>query len=141
MMLQKTQLIFCKIMHAIWSDVVEYADMLGFEAPMDLFDMYSEIVHIGACSIIHVELMADMDEGEYSNEEIREILNEYLNIVLMPESEIQPYSNGEEIVESLYLHSVRHDVEKGCMNLDFLYINNEEAFRLYKGDMKWMEKK
>lgn len=99
-------------------------------------DMYSEILHIGGWSIIHVELDAYMEEGEYNIAEIRETLRKYMTIVLLPESEIPPYSNGEEIIESLHLHSVRHDEKKGSINLDFLYINNEEAFRLYKEDIK-----
>ena len=120
-MLEKTQLIFYKSLFTIWEATVEYEGLFAFDAPIDLFDMYSELIHIGKRSILHVELMADMEEGEYSDKQIKEILNEYLNIVLMPESEIPPYTDGNEIVESLYLYSVWHDVEKGCMNLDTIW--------------------
>ena len=135
-MLQATQLVYYKILFGIWQAIIYYADLLDFETPCDLFDMYNEIIHIGNWSIIHIELCADMEEGKYNTDEIQEILREYMTIVLLPESEIPPYSNGDEIVESVHLHSVRHDAEKGNLNLDFLYINNSASYQLYKEDMK-----
>lgn len=135
MLLETTQLVYYKILFVIWQTIIYYADLLDFETPCDLFDMYNEIIHIGNWSIIHIELCADMEEGKYNTDEIQEILREYMTIVLLPESEIPPYSNGDEIVESVHLHSVRHDAEKGNLNLDFLYINNEESYKLYKEDI------
>ncbi len=135
MLLETTQLVYYKILFVIWQTIICYADLLDFETPCDLFDMYNEIIHIGNWSIIHIELCADMEEGKYNTDEIQEILREYMTIVLLPESEIPPYSNGDEIVESVHLHSVRHDAEKGNLNLDFLYINNEETYKLYKEDI------
>ncbi len=134
-MLQATQLVYYKILFVIWQTIIYYADLLDFETPCDLFDMYNEIIHIGNWSIIHIELCADMEEGKYNTDEIQEILREYMTIVLLPESEIPPYSNGDEIVESVHLHSVRHDAEKGNLNLDFLYINNSASYQLYKEDI------
>lgn len=134
-MLQATQLVYYKILFVIWQAIIYYADLLDFETPCDLFDMYNEIIHIGNWSIIHIELCADMEEGKYNTDEIQEILREYMTIVLLPESEIPPYSNGDEIVESVHLHSVRHDAEKGNLNLDFLYINNSASYQLYKEDI------
>jgi hypothetical protein len=136
MLLETTQLVYYKILFVIWQTIIYYADLLDFETPCDLFDMYNEIIHIGNWSIIHIELCADMEEGKYNTDEIQEILREYMTIVLLPESEIPPYSNGDEIVESVHLHSVRHDAEKGNLNLDFLYINNSASYQLYKEDMK-----
>ena len=135
MLLETTQLVYYKILFVIWQTIIYYADLLDFETPCDLFDMYNEIIHIGNWSIIHIELCADMEEGKYNTDEIQEILREYMTIVFLPESEIPPYSNGDEIVESVHLHSVRHDAEKGNLNLDFLYINNEESYKLYKEDI------
>lgn len=135
-MLETTQLVYYKILFVIWQTIIYYADLLDFEPPCDLFDMYNEIIHIGNWSIIHIELCADMEEGKYNTDEIQEILREYMTIVLLPESEIPPYSNGDEIVESVHLHSVRHDAEKGNLNLDFLYINNPASYKLFKEDMK-----
>ena len=135
-MLETTQLVYYKILFVIWQTIIYYADLLDFETPCDLFDMYNEIIHIGNWSIIHIELCADMEEGKYNTDEIQEILREYMTIVLLPESEIPPYSNGDEIVESVHLHSVRHDAEKGNLNLDFLYINNPASYKLFKEDMK-----
>lgn len=135
MLLETTQLVYYKILFVIWQTIIYYADLLDFETPYDLFDMYNEIIHIGNWSIIHIELCADMEEGKYNTDEIQEILREYMTIVLLPESEIPPYSNGDEIVESVHLHSVRHDAEKGNLNLDFLYINNSASYQLYKEDI------
>lgn len=135
MLLETTQLVYYKILFVIWQTIIYYADLLDFETPCDLFDMYNEIIHIGNWSIIHIELCADMEEGKYNTDEIQEILREYMTIVLLPESEIPPYSNGDEIVESVHLHSVRHDAEKGNLNLDFLYINNSASYQLYKEDI------
>lgn len=135
-MLETTQLVYYKILFVIWQTVTYYADLLDFESPCDLFDMYNEIMHIGNWSIIHIKLAADMDEKAYDTDKIKEILREYMTIVLLPESEIPPYSNGDEIVESVHLHSVRHDAEKGNLNLDFLYINNPASYKLFKEDMK-----
>ena len=135
-MLETTQLVYYKILFVIWQAITYYANLLGFESPIDIFDMYNEIIHIGNWSIIHIELAADMDEGAYDTDRIKEVLQEYMTIVLLPESEIPPYSDGDEIVESLHLHSVRHDTEKGNLNLDFLYINNPASYQLYKEDMR-----
>lgn len=136
MLLEKTQLVYYKILFVIWQTITYYADLIGYDAPENPLDMYNEILHIGDCSIIHVELMADMENRKYTTDEIREILQEYITIVLLPESEIPPYSDGDEIVESLHLHSVRHDAEKGHLNFDFLYINNKKSFLLMKEDMR-----
>ena len=136
MLLETTHLVYYKILFAIWQAVIYYSDLFEYEAPLDLFHMYNEIIHIGNWSIIHIELCADMEEGKYNTDEIQEILREYMTIVLLPESEIPPYSDGDEIVESLHLHSVRHDAEKGNLNLDFLYINNPASYKLFKEDMK-----
>lgn len=135
MLLETTQLVYYKILFVIWQTIIYYADLLDFEAPENPLDMCAEIFHIGEWSIIHIELCADMEEGKYNTDEIREILREYMTIVLLPESEIPPYSNGDEIVESVHLHSVRHDAEKGNLNLDFLYINNSASYQLYKEDI------
>lgn len=140
MLLETTQLVYYKILFVIWQAVTYYADMFEYESPCDLFDMYNEILHIGDWSIIHIELAADMENGKYNTDEMREILREYMAIVLLPESEIPPYSNGDEIIESLHLHSVRHDAEKGNLNFDFLYINNSASYQLSQEDMKWMKK-
>lgn len=136
MLLETTQLVYYKILFVIWQAISYYGDLLDFEAPCDLFDMYNEIIHIGNWSIIHIELAADMEEGAYDTDKIKEILREYMAIVLLPESEIPPYSDGDEIIEPLHLHSVRHDAEKGNLNFDFLYINNSASFKLYKEDIK-----
>ncbi|MCM1119580.1 MAG: hypothetical protein NC543_09495 [bacterium] len=135
-MLQKTDFVFYQILYTIWKLSAYYADLMGYDAPENPLDMQTELVHIGKWSIIHIELAAGMEEGAYNTDKIKEILREYITIVLLPESEIPPYSNGDEIIESLHLHSVRHDAEKGNLNLDFLYLNNEEAFNLYKEDMR-----
>ena len=121
MLLETTQLVYYKILFVIWQAIIYYADLLDFETPENPLDMYAEIFHIGEWSFVHIELCAEM---------------EYMAIVLLPESEIPPYSNGDEIVESVHLHSVRHDAEKGNLNLDFLYINNSASYQLYKEDMK-----
>ena len=135
MLLETTQLVYYKILFVIWQAIIYYADLLDFETPENPLDMYAEIFHIGEWSFVHIELCADMEEGAYDTNKIKETLREYMAIVLLPESEIPPYSNGDEIVESVHLHSVRHDAEKGNLNLDFLYINNSASYHLYKEDI------
>ncbi len=132
MLLETTQLVYYKILFVIWQAIIYYADLLDFETPENPLDMYAEIFHIGEWSFVHIELCADMEEGAYDTNKIKETLREYMAIVLLPESEIPPYSNGDEIVESVHLHSVRHDAEKGNLNLDFLYINNSASYQLMK---------
>ncbi len=135
MLLETTQLVYYKILFVIWQAVTYYSTLFVCDSPWDLLDMDAQLVHVGEWSIIHVEISADIEEGGYTVNEIREILREYMTIELLPESEIPPYSDGDEIVESLHLHSVRYDAEKGNLNLDFLYINNEESYKLYKEDI------
>ena len=135
-MLQTTDLVYYKILFVIWQAIIYYKDLWVFDTPFDPMDMEAEPIHVGELSIIHVELPADMEEGAYDTNKIKETLREYMAIVLLPESEIPPYSNGDEIVESLHLYSVRHDAEKGILNFDFLYINNSASYQLYKEDMK-----
>ena len=140
MLLETTQLVYYKILFVIWQAIIYYADLLDFETPENPLDMYAEIFHIGEWSFVHIELCADMEEGAYDTNKIKETLREYMAIVLLPESEIPPYSNGDEIVESVHLHSVRHDAEKGNLNLDFLYINNSASYQLRKENMSWRKK-
>lgn len=137
MLLETTQLVYYKILFVIWQAIIYYADLLDFETPENPLDMYAEIFHIGEWSFVHIELCADMEEGAYDTNKIKETLREYMAIVLLPESEIPPYSNGDEIVESVHLHSVRHDTEKGNLNLDFLYINNSASYKLRKEDVRY----
>lgn len=69
-------------------------------------------------------------ESEYTTQETKKIMQEYLEIFILPASQIPPYSAGGELLEALYIDSIRE--KKGNYIIEILFIGNETAFRYVK---------
>ncbi len=83
---------------------------------------------------IHIELpIIDKSLITYSNTEVKEILNDYLRIVLLPNQRLLPtYCNNTnssiyDIVEPLFIDMI--DVNNDRMTVNIIFIDNPVAYQ------------
>lgn len=77
-----------------------------------------------------VATVPKMKESEYTTQEMRRIMQEYMETCILPASQIKPYSVGQEIIEALYIDSVAE--KQGDYKIDIVYVDNDTSFRLVK---------
>lgn len=135
MLLQESELLYYKILFPIWQLALYYEDLFYYEAPISPLQMYAHLFYVGKCSFIRVELPA---LKKYRNlQQMRETLREYMAIMLLPESEIPPYRDGNSIIEGIYLFDAFYcKINKGKLVWAFLYVNNQDALNLMKKEEK-----
>jgi hypothetical protein len=71
----------------------------------------------------------------YTVQEMRLIMQEYMEICVLPASKIPPYLAGEELLESLYVDSIRE--KEGNYIIEVIYIDNATAFRYVKNSKNY----
>ena len=140
-MLSKKEFLYYKIIYVLWRLATYYADIFCYAVPEDLFGMHTQLAHINGLTFIRIYLPTSRNlHSSYSADEMKEILQEYLNYVLMPESGISPYCGGNsvyDIVESLYIDYAGIDpCKKEGMLFNVLYIDNKISFDYYKSHYK-----
>ena len=62
-------------------------------------------------------------------------MQEYMEICVLPASKIPPYLAGEELLESLYVDSIRE--KEGNYIIEVIYIDNATAFRYVKNSKNY----
>lgn len=139
--LKKYDSIYAKILLALYRLAQYYADYFCFIPPESLVDMEAGLVHRQGLSFIQVTFETIRIWGEsrmppYT--EMRQMLQEYLCIEILPSLNIPPYLVYEAggIVESLYITDVIPDTGSGedmpyHVTWDVLYINSPAAFDRY----------
>lgn len=71
----------------------------------------------------------------YTVQEMKRIMQEYMEICILPASQIPLYSAGEELLESLYIDSLKENHNNFV--IEILYIDNTTAFRYVKNRKKF----
>ncbi len=108
-----------------------FKDLFGFT--MVGTEIRSETKDIGKDGMTFFTAKIPKEEGfhsEYTEEEMKDIMQGYLENVILPNSQIPPYPAGEKIIEPLFIDRV---VETGSFYImDVIYINNRTSFRYVK---------
>ncbi len=71
----------------------------------------------------------------YTVQEMKRIMQEYMETCILPASQIPPYSAGEELLESLYIDSLKENHNNYI--IEILYIDNATAFRHVKNAKRY----
>lgn len=134
-LLSKTDRVYYQILYSLWKLAAYYAPLMGYEPPESPLDMAARLYNISGVSFIRIALPA---YAEYDCNRMKKILQEYLAIVLLPESQIPLYMDGETIIEPLYIFKTYYDYDPKHTTLSWivLHINNMDAYNLYKEDLR-----
>lgn len=135
--LTKTQLVYYKILFVIWQLATYYADIFCFSAPSDPLDMNAQIINNGGVSYIKVTFPRIKPlVSSYSAEQQQDILQKYLNYVLLPGSDIAPYSGGDtvyDLVEALYVaYAYYQPSDTDYIMWQIMYINDPISYDMYR---------
>ena len=139
MKLKKSSQRYLTLLYVMWSLLTYYTKLFKLDVPSDatklpvkLFVDDDNITHL----IVEIPSVGTPDPY-YTGDAMKAIFNEYLNIVLLPEQpELQPFAGGNsryDIVDCLYV-SQALVLTTGYTYIDFIYIDNMQAFRLVKSD-------
>ena len=144
MRLQKNTKQYLIILYTIWELLAYYAKFFNMEVPVDptrlpvkLSVDDENITHL----IIEIPSTRTPDPY-YTGDSMKTILNEYLNIVLLPpQKELSPFSGGTSLYDTLdclYVYRA-HVLTTGYTYIDIIYVDNMQAFRFVKDDRQIME--
>ena len=75
----------------------------------------------------------------YTAQEMKLIMQEYMEICILPAGHIPPYSAGEELLESMYIDSIKENYNSYI--IEIIYIDNATAFRYVKNVKKFERRK
>lgn len=111
-----------------------YKDMFGFN--MQKVKIKYEQKNMGKCGITYFTVTVPKTNISctYTVQEMKQIMQEYMEICILPASQIPPYSVGEELLESLYIDSIREKGKKYI--LEIVYIDDVTAFRFVKNSKR-----
>lgn len=124
---------FHDLIYYIWQLLTYYADIFGYNAPESAHKMRVKLFRSGTLTKIRVSVEQIMEfSSTYSVEEMRLIMNEYLELLLQ-DSPFPPFTAGKnvhEIVEPLYITILVN--AQGYFDMDFLWVDNLDAYRIVK---------
>lgn len=138
--LKKTDKLFLTIIYVLWELLFYYRDFFSLEIPDDptrlsvkLSYYEDNITHI----IVETPSTRDPDPY-YKGDSMKTIFNEYLNVVLLPQyPELKPFAGGSsryDLVDCIYVDRA-YVLTNGYSYIDFIYVDNMQAFRHVKDDM------
>lgn len=130
------------ILHAIWKLLTYYSMYFNLDVPDDPTKLNVGIVrHDDNVTHITVTVRCPRKVASYFflREPMKPILNEYLNIVLLPQyKELPPFAAGksyDEVVDCLYVYSANYG-ENGYTYIDLIYVDNMQAYQAVRRDQK-----
>ena len=138
--LQKTDFMYLQIIYFIWRLVLYYAHLFQ----LDVKEPAQTIANITQKDgITHLQIQCNRIENselEHTALEMKDIFNEYLRYVLLPNQNlIKPYQNGTgiyDLIEPLYIDMVC--IAESYIILDVVYIDNPLAFKYVRDKEKIM---
>lgn len=128
--LKKESKQFHDVIFYIWQLLAYYADYFGYDAPESAHQLRAKLFRDGTLTKIRVSVPRIKDYNTpYSVENIRVIMNEYLQLLLQ-DSTLPPFaadSSYHETIEPLFITII---VTNGLWyDMDFLWIDNLDAYR------------
>lgn len=135
--LEKTDFSFLQMVYAIWQLFVYYEDFYGYIAPESPLDMNAKLLHRGGTAFIQVTIpRARFVDVAPDISQMKEIMQQYLDYVIMPETDIRPYAGGDsiyDIVEPLRInYIVIHPDNTDAFLVEFFYICDPLSFDYYR---------
>ncbi len=137
--LQKNDLVFLCILHIIWQLADYYSQLVRIVVGNDPSKIPAAIVNQDGITHLYFSFPKVLnEEREYTVLHIRDIFNEYLRAILLPQQTIlKPYRNGNgiyDVMECLYIDLIYED-EK-TLYLDIIYVDNPIAYKYVQNDEK-----
>lgn len=143
--LKKSDIEYLHILHIIWQLVDYYSKLfqiiIGNDPTKIPVRLYK---HDGITHLTFTFQKVQNTVRDYTVLEMKDILNEYLRYVLLPNQlMLFPYHNGNNLydyLEPLYVDLVYED--SGYINLDVIYVDNLLAYKHVrnKEDFSWIQK-
>ena len=133
--LEEGDKLFHDILYTIWLVLVYYQKLFGYDAGESARCLSCQLVYGKSLDRMRVKVPKILDfKNPYCANEMKEIFNEYLAMVLPALKTVPPYPAGNgKAVESLYVTQVSAD--SICYEIDFLFINNSDAYNaVYKNN-------
>lgn len=142
MKLTKQSKHYLSILYVIWELLTYYAKLFKLNVPSDATKIPIKLSHYedGVTHLIVEIPSSRIPDPYYDGDSMKTIFNEYLNIVLLPQQELKPFAGGNsrfDIVDSLYVNEAVV-LTTGYTYIDFIYVDNMQAFRQVKSDMNIM---
>lgn len=143
MKLKKQTKLYLSLIYVIWELLEYYARLFKLDVPSDATKLPVKLSYYED-NVTHliVEIpSARTPDPYYTGDCMKTIFNEYLNYVLLPQhKELNPFKGGEsryDIIDCLYVNEAVV-LTTGYTYIDFIYVDNMQAFRQVKKDMKIM---
>lgn len=137
-MLKKTDFLYLYIMWVIWSIADYYKDLFRIEPEENPCQTKFYLIDRDGYQIIRLYFEKNFDEPRVRGlDEIKRIINSYLQHVLLPEQRIlAPFAFGGtcyDICEPLYVIDVFENKDE--MAFDVLYVDNISAFLIMQDEL------
>ncbi|MBE5852655.1 MAG: hypothetical protein E7299_06855 [Lachnospiraceae bacterium] len=136
--LSKTDFMYLQILYAIWRLVMYYSHLFQIDVKEPAKTVADITQKDGVTHLQITFSRIENSEIEYSALEMKDIFNEYLRYVLLPNQKlIPPYQNGTgiyDLIESLYIDMVY--LADSYILLDVVYIDNPLAFKYVREQEK-----
>lgn len=141
--LAKADQLYLIILYAIWELLSYYEKLFKLEVPSDATKLpvtitsdENDITHL----LVEVPSSRTPDPY-YTGECMKLILNEYMNIILLPEHpELKPFQGGDsrfDLVDCLYVyqaHVLGNRNGYTYAHFDIIYVDNMQAFKFVRAD-------
>lgn len=141
MKLKKSNFTFLCILQTIYELFDYYAILFQLIIETSAIYMDASLHELDGMTIINVNIPITEYEINYSESEMKDILNDYLSLCLLPSRKyLQPYAIGNsqyEIMESLYLDSITRKVNS--YQFRFIYIDNPQAFQYVSNKLRYIQ--
>lgn len=129
--LKKTNMEYLQILHILWQLADYYSKLLQIIAGNNPAKISDKLYETNGITHICVNFPKVQNvERNYSVLEMKEIFNEYMRYVLLPNQQtLRPYYNSQnqyDYLEPLYIDLVYED--SGYINIDVVYIDNSLAY-------------
>lgn len=144
MKLNKQNKLYLTLLYVIWELLSYYEKLFKLHVPSDATKIPVKLSYYedGVTHLIVEIRSSRTPDPYYTGESMKTIFNEYLNYVLLPQhKELNPFKGGTsryDIVDCLYVNEAVV-LTTGYTYIDIIYVDNMQAFRQVKNDMKIMK--
>jgi len=132
--LTKRSKTYLQILSVIFNLTDYYSNIFTFDPYDNPTEMNTEIKEQNGITKVRFSFrILRPFQNSYSTQDMRMIMQEYLEFCLLPESELRPYLGGTtqaDLLPALYIETIF--VTGSYMHMDVIYLDNPLAFRHVK---------
>lgn len=143
-MLKKQSKNFILTAFVIWQLLTYYAYLFKLDVPSDVTKLRIKLF-VDDANVTHLKVKlpnVQNPDSYYTESDMKTIMNEYLNIVLLPEqAELSPFSGGSSIydtVDRLYVNQIQR-LRSGHTYIDVIYVDNMQAYQYVKSQNSYLK--